>query len=109
MSVRTRHRRLLLAWMTVDALVWFPRMYYYLGVGNKGVPEQWFTATIVVRDVAVIGLCYLVIRQIYRPAEDLVRRGGVDDPVGGVLDGAPDAPRSAKTAPREAVSAGRVS
>ena len=80
------HRRLLLAWMTVDALIWFPRMYYYLGIGNKGVPEQWFTAAIVLRDIAVIGLCALVVRQIYRPQEDLIRRNGTDDPIGGVLD-----------------------
>ena len=45
------HRRILLAWMTVDALVWVPRMYYYLGVGNKGLPEQWFTGAVVVRDL----------------------------------------------------------
>ncbi len=84
------HRRILLAWMTIDALVWFPRMYYYLGTDKKGVPEQWFTGTVVVRDLVVIGLCALIIRQIYRPAEDLVRGGGVDDPVGGILDRAAD-------------------
>ncbi|HEY5855522.1 MAG TPA: glycosyltransferase 87 family protein, partial [Aldersonia sp.] len=86
------HRRILFAWMTVDALVWVPRMYYYLGVGNKGVPEQWFTGAVVVRDLAVLGLCALIVRQIYRPAEDLVRAAGVDDPAGGPLDGATDAP-----------------
>ncbi|TSD99373.1 DUF2029 domain-containing protein [Skermania sp. ID1734] len=85
-------RRILLAWMTIDALVWVPRMYYYLGVSNKGLPEQWFTATVLVRDLAVVALCALVIRQIYRPDTDLVREDGTDDPVGGVLDGAPDAP-----------------
>ncbi|WP_425303560.1 glycosyltransferase family 87 protein [Nocardia wallacei] len=84
------HRRILLAWMTIDALVWFPRMYYYLGTDKKGVPEQWFTGTVVLRDLAVIGLCALIIRQIYRPSEDLVRGDGVDDPVGGVLDRAAD-------------------
>lgn len=84
------HRRILLAWMTIDALVWAPRMFYYLGVSNKGLPEQWFTATVALRDIAVLGLCALVIRQIYRPAEDLVRAGGEDDPGGGVLDGAED-------------------
>ncbi|MFI6871199.1 glycosyltransferase family 87 protein [Nocardia sp. NPDC050406] len=87
------HRRILLAWMTIDALVWVPRMYYYLGEDRKGLPEQWFTGTVVLRDIAVVALCVLVIRQIYRPAEDLVRREGVDDPVGGVLDGAPDPER----------------
>ncbi len=89
------HRRILLAWMTIDALVWFPRMMYLLGVQNKGLPEQWFTATVLLRDIAVVGLCVLVIRQIYRPAEDLVRWGGrIDDPSGGVLDRAPDRPPS---------------
>ena len=86
------HRRILLVWMTVDALVWVPRMLYLYGEQNKGLPEQWFTATVLVRDVAVIVLMALVIRQIYRPVEDLVRWGGrLDDPSGGVFDRAPDA------------------
>ncbi|TXG92450.1 DUF2029 domain-containing protein [Rhodococcus rhodnii] len=86
------HRRILLAWMALDAFVWVPRMFYYLGVSNKGLPEQWFTGTVLLRDLAVIALCVLVVRQILRPGEDLVRARGVDDPVGGPLDGAPDAP-----------------
>jgi uncharacterized membrane protein len=86
------HRRVLLVWMTVDALVWIPRMFYLYGEQNKGLPEQWFTATVLIRDLAVIGLVVLVIRQIYRPAEDLVRLGGrIDDPSGGVFDRAADA------------------
>ncbi|MGV0634620.1 glycosyltransferase family 87 protein [Mycolicibacillus trivialis] len=89
------HRRILLAWMTIDAVVWVPRMYYLFGEHNHGLPEQWFTATVLVRDVAVLALCALVIRQIYRPEQDLVRwHGRVDDPAGGVFDGAPDAPAS---------------
>ncbi|MGB9225230.1 glycosyltransferase family 87 protein [Mycobacterium sp.] len=87
------HRRVLLAWMTIDALVWVPRMYYLYGNPNRSLPEQWFTAAVLLRDIAVIVLCVLVIRQIYRPDEDLVRWGGrVDDPAGGVYDRAPDAP-----------------
>ena len=86
------HRRILLAWMTLDALVWVPRMFYLYGEQNKGLPEQWFTATVLLRDLAVVGLVILVIRQIYRPAQDLVRLGGrIDDPSGGVFDRAPDA------------------
>jgi len=89
------HRRILLAWMTIDALVWVPRMLYLYGEANKGLPEQPFTVMVLLRDLVVIGLCVLVIRQIYRPHEDLVRRGGeVDDPAGGVFDRAPDAPPS---------------
>jgi uncharacterized membrane protein len=87
------HRRILLAWMTVDALVWVPRMMFLYGEQNRGLPEQWFTTTVLLRDIAVIGLCALVIRQIYRPELDLVRnRGQIDDPTGGVFDRAPDAP-----------------
>jgi uncharacterized membrane protein len=87
------HRRILLAWMTIDALVWIPRMLYLYGESNKGLPEQPFTVMVLLRDIAVIGLCALVIHQIYRPEKDLVRFGGeVDDPAGGVFDGAPDAP-----------------
>ncbi|AKN15641.1 hypothetical protein MHAE_19141 [Mycobacterium haemophilum DSM 44634] len=87
------HRRVLLAWMTIDALVWVPRMYYLYGNPSRSLPEQWFTATVLLRDIAVVALCALVIRQIYRPDEDLVRLGGrVDDPAGGPFDRAPDAP-----------------
>ena len=85
------HRRILLAWMTIDSLVWVPRMIYLYGEQNRGLPEQWFTTTVLLRDIAVIALCALVIRQIYRPDLDLVRsRGRVDDPAGGVFDRAPD-------------------
>lgn len=87
------HRRLLLAWMTVDALVWVPRMYYLYSVPDRSLPEQWFTSTVLVRDVAVLVLCALVIRQIYRPELDLVRAyDRADDPAGGVFDRAADAP-----------------
>ncbi len=87
------HRRILLIWMTIDALVWVPRMYYLYPVADRGLPEQWFTAVVLLRDIAVLLLCALVIRQIYRPEEDLVRWGGrVDDPAGGVFDRAADAP-----------------
>jgi len=87
------HRRILLAWMTIDALVWIPRMYYLYGNPNRGLPAEFFTTMVLLRDVAVAALCALVIRQIYRPNEDLVRwEGRVDDPAGGPFDRAHDAP-----------------
>ncbi|GAA3859887.1 glycosyltransferase 87 family protein [Saccharothrix violaceirubra] len=82
--------RLLLAWMAVDAFVWAPRMYFYLGVDNKGLPIDWFLGAVVARDIAVIVLCVLIVREIYDPAKDLVRQAGDDDPCGGFIDGAPD-------------------
>jgi len=87
------HRRILLAWMTIDALIWIPRMLYLYDDPKLGLPEQFFTTTVLLRDIAVIGLCALVIRAIYRPEVDLVRWGGrVDDPSGGVFDDADDNP-----------------
>jgi uncharacterized membrane protein len=79
--------------MTIDALVWVPRMLYLFGEQKMGLPEQWFTTTVLLRDIAVMTLCGLVIREIYRPELDLVRDAGrVDDPSGGVFEHAPDAP-----------------
>jgi uncharacterized membrane protein len=82
--------KILLAWMTVDALVWAPRMYFYLGEDKKGLPIDWFLGTVVARDLMVLLVCGLIIREIYRPEHDLVRQLGDDDPAGGVIDGAPD-------------------
>lgn len=92
--------RVLLSWMLIDALVWAPRMYYYLGVGFKGLPEGWFLGAVVIRDLAVLGLCALIVREILNPRHDRVRatlalqrtrhRTVADDPCGGFLDGADD-------------------
>jgi uncharacterized membrane protein len=65
--------RLLLGWMTVDALVWVPRMYYYLTPENKGLPPDWFLGTVVLRDAVVVLLCVLVVRSVLRPDTDPVR------------------------------------
>ena len=59
--------RLLLGWMLVDALVWVPRMYHYLGVDAKGLPTEPFLVTVLVRDAVVVALCVLVVRQVLRP------------------------------------------
>ncbi len=91
--------RPLLAWMAIDALVWFPRMYYYLGTSAKGLPAPWFYGAVLLRDLAVVGVGVLIVRTVLRPELDPVRlrpgRPGPPvagaDPDGGVLDGAPDA------------------
>jgi uncharacterized membrane protein len=72
--------RLLLAWMVVDALVWVPRMYYYLTPANMGLPPDWFLGAVLLRDVAVVGLCVLVVRSVWWPGTDPVRAIGLDDP-----------------------------
>lgn len=72
--------RLLLAWMALDALVWVPRMFYYVGPSARGLPPDWFLGAVVARDVVVVVLMVLVVRTVLRPATDPVRAGGVDDP-----------------------------
>jgi uncharacterized membrane protein len=65
--------RLVLAWMVLDALVWVPRMFYYLTPASKGLPPEWFLGAVVIRDAMVVLLCVLVVRSILRPATDPVR------------------------------------
>lgn len=71
--------RLLLTWMLVDALVWVPRMYYYLTPESKGLPPEWFLGAVVLRDAVVVVLCVLVVRSVLRPATDPVRALGIPD------------------------------
>ncbi|GAA2059526.1 glycosyltransferase family 87 protein [Williamsia deligens] len=101
--------RLLMAWMVLDAAVWIPRMGLYLPADVKWLPDQWFTAAIVLRFLAVLGLCAVVIWEIYHPRADLVRAGvdgrRYDDPAGGVLDEAPDSVVSRRPRPAETATA----
>ncbi|HEX7661704.1 MAG TPA: glycosyltransferase 87 family protein [Pseudonocardiaceae bacterium] len=107
--------KLLLTWMFLDALVWFPRLAFFLEqnllqqhLDDRGLPEGWFLGAVIIRDLAVLGLCALVVRDIYRPSADLVRLAGDDDPAGGFLDGAPDrfTLRAPRHLPRPAQVAG---
>jgi uncharacterized membrane protein len=84
--------RALLLWQAAEALLWVPRLLWYLGTDNRGVEIEWFFLGVVVRDVAVLVLVALVVRDVLRPDSDVVRTSwpGMDDPAGGVLDRAPD-------------------
>ena len=88
---RPRWRSLLL-WQATEALVWALTMLYYLGADNRGVDVEWFHLAVGLRDVALVVLMALVVREVWRPDSDLVRRSwpGTDDPAGGVLDRARD-------------------
>jgi uncharacterized membrane protein len=72
--------RLLLAWMTLDALVWVPRMFYYLGPSARGLPPDWFLATAVARDAMVVALMAVVVHTVLRPDTDPVGAVAGDDP-----------------------------
>jgi uncharacterized membrane protein len=88
---RPRWRSLLL-WQATEVLVWVVTMLHYLGTDNRGIEVEWFFLGVLIRDVAVVVLMALVVRDVLRPDDDVVRTSwpGVDDPAGGPLDHAPD-------------------
>lgn len=107
--------RTYIAWQLVEVLLWFPRMYWFLQTQQqgyadqgyrvlvRGLPQSWFLFVVVVRDLLVILYGVLIVRDVLSPHRDVVRSDGVDDPAGGVLDGASDAwrrPRIARGAAR---------
>jgi uncharacterized membrane protein len=80
----------ILLWMGVDAAVWYPRMQYFLTFDER--TTKVFVSGVLLRDVLVLALCAVVVRDIYRPAKDPVRQAGDDDPCGGIFESAPDNP-----------------
>ncbi len=80
----------ILIWQLTEAVLWIPRLLWYLGTDHNGIKIQYFLFAVTIRDIAVIALMALVVRDALRPAADVVRRDGVDDPAGGILDGSPD-------------------
>jgi hypothetical protein len=57
----------------------------YLGIGTG-----WYFAALLARFLAVGLLGAYVVRDIIYPERDVVRAHGIDDPAGGILDGAQD-------------------
>jgi len=82
--------RPLLFWQASEAITWALLMLYFDGEANKGLSIYPFLNAALLRDAMVVMLVVLVIWDIVRPAGDLVRMAGDDDPSGGVLDGAAD-------------------
>jgi uncharacterized membrane protein len=98
LAVLARPRwRMFLVWQATEVVLLVARFYFFVGNdasiagrGPQGIPIDWFFTAVAIRDVALIVLMGFVVREILRPEEDVVRRGGGDDPAGGVLAGAPD-------------------
>jgi uncharacterized membrane protein len=87
--------RPLLAWQVIEIFEVVMRYLWFVyddssHPAKAGVSEGWFVSAVVLRQLALIGLVALVVRDIYRPSRDVVREAGVDDPAGGLLDGVPD-------------------
>ncbi len=93
LAVLARPRwRPFLAWQAAEALVLLARFYFFVSNDKpgQGITIGWFFAAVLLRDLLIVVYAAFVVRDIVRPELDVVRADGVDDPAGGVLDGAPD-------------------
>jgi uncharacterized membrane protein len=81
-------------WQAAEVWYFFAIWLYLVGLqqGNEhlGIGEGAYFAAVWARALTVVILMGFVVRDILRPTGDVVRRAGVDDPSGGVFDGAPD-------------------
>jgi uncharacterized membrane protein len=81
-----------LAWQAGEVVLLFARFYFFGGdpQSGTGLPIEFFLATVCIRDLLLAIVMALVVREMLHPDVDVVRSEGVDDPAGGVLDGAAD-------------------
>jgi hypothetical protein len=91
-----------LVWQAAEILEVIVRYQYFIFLDktNSGVGYAWLGLTVVLRDLILVWLAVLVVRDILHPERDPVRQTGDDDPGGGVLDGALDRPGWSSAAPR---------
>jgi len=86
--------RLNLLWQFTEIAVWFLTLTVLLQLShpeqNHGIGYGWLMVVVVVRDVLLLTLAALIVREMWRPELDVVRAGGLDDPGGGYFDEAPD-------------------
>jgi uncharacterized membrane protein len=92
----------LLVWQLTEVVLSVANFYalVHLAHGSNGLPDGAYQAAFLVRDVALLWVMGLVVRDVLRPRGDVVRGAGVDDPVGGPLDRAPDVWTPAVAPPR---------
>ncbi len=79
-----------LAWQLTEALVLLTRYLYFVSIdtsGRAGISGGWFVGSVLVRDLALVVLAGLVVREMLRPELDVVRADHEDDPAGGLLRG----------------------
>ncbi len=78
---------------TAGELTYFVAIWWHLGgflaPGDSSADRIYWLA-VIIRMFTQSWVAVLVIRDMLMPEHDPVRAGGVDDPTGGVLDGAPD-------------------
>ncbi len=82
-----------LLWQAASVVYFFAIWAYLLRITTAapaGIGQNLYSAAIAAHILAVAVLCALVVHDVLRPQADIVRREGVDDPAGGVLDGVAD-------------------
>jgi uncharacterized membrane protein len=84
-----------LVWQAAEVVyfyaVWGFLIDFFIGMHTPGsISNALYFTTLLARFGTVLLLCALVVRDCLRPDRDIVRSGGIDDPSGGVLAGAPD-------------------
>jgi hypothetical protein len=75
--------------------LYFGAIWWHLGgllAPGDGSADRLYWLAVLVRLGTQGWVVAVVVRDLLRPAHDPLRRSGLDDPTGGVLDGAPDAP-----------------
>ncbi|HEX3705614.1 MAG TPA: glycosyltransferase 87 family protein [Mycobacteriales bacterium] len=88
----------ILVWQVTEVMLGAANLYTLIALdhSDQGLPMDTYLIFVVIRDLVLVGLMALVVREVLHPRLDVVRRDGVDDPAGGVLlerpigvDGAP--------------------
>jgi uncharacterized membrane protein len=81
-----------LIWQAAEVAYFFAIWNYLVALigAPGGISNALYFGAVLARFGSVLLLCVLVVLDVLRPARDVVRNSGQDDPAGGVLDGAPD-------------------
>ncbi len=86
--------RLALVWQFCEIAVWFVTLTLLLGLNpdqaQHGIGYGALMTLIGGRDLLLLALAGLIVREMWHPELDLVRQDGADDPAGGCFDGARD-------------------
>jgi uncharacterized membrane protein len=88
--------RLNLVWQFTEIAVWMLTLTVLLGLSTPahGVSYGALVVALVLRDVLLLVLAGLIVREMWCPWLDVVRSDGADDPGGGIFDGAADLHRT---------------
>ena len=82
--------RPLAVWQAAEVAVWTSREWFFADMTEdvRGVPQELFITSVLVRDAVLVWLVVLVVRDVLRPARDPVRlaHGGVDPAAGPLGD-----------------------